>query len=234
MLNCGHHRPGVPRVALAPDQEPERPGYELYHRLANAVPLAGRDVLEIACGRAAGARFIAERFGPRTYLATDASRMLIAAARRHKPVANLRLLRAPAERLALPGGSFDVCLAVEAMTLIADKPAFLAAIARLLRPGGVLLVADFFYARPSSPNAAEAFRQAAEHSPLRIETEENWTTNAIAALEIVSPGRLAVIERLPRLLRGPALAFAGTTESPLYRQLRDGRASYLHFRLGRR
>ena len=44
MLNCGHHRPGFPPVALAADQEPERPGYELYHRLASAVLDAGVSV----------------------------------------------------------------------------------------------------------------------------------------------------------------------------------------------
>jgi SAM-dependent methyltransferase len=234
MLNCGHHQVGGLRFILTPEQEAERPGFALYHRLASGVVVAGTDVLEIGCGRAAGARFIAERFAPRSYLATDASRMLIAAARRHAAPPHLRLLRAPAEKLALPDASFDLCLAVEAMTLIADKPAFLATISRLLRPAGAFFVADYFYTRPTSPNAAGGFRNAVEHSPLRIEAEEDWTANAVAALEIVSPERLAMIERLPSLLRRPALAFAGTTESPLYLQLRDGRASYLHFRLRRR
>jgi SAM-dependent methyltransferase len=234
MLNCGWHRAGEAPLALSPGQEHERCGYALYHQLARSVPMAGADVLEVACGRAAGARFLAERFAPRSYLATDASRMLVAAARRRPRPPNLRLLRLPAERLDLPPASFDICLAVEAMSLIADKAAFLASIARLLRPGGALLVADFFYARPSSPNALDAFLRAMAASPLRLDCGEDWTGAATAALELVSPVRLARIARLPRPLRRPALAFAGTTESPLYRQLTDGRACYRFFRACRR
>ena len=100
--------------------------------------------------------------------------------------------------------------------------------------GGRLHVVDFFYTRESSPNAAARFRAAVARSPFALVGEEDWTPNAIAALEADSPRRLAEIEKIPRLLRGPALAFAGTTASPLFRQLSDGRAQHLFFSLQRR
>jgi hypothetical protein len=63
------------------------------------------------------------------------------------------------------------------------------------------------------------------------QVEEDWTDQAAAALEKDSPRRLAEIDRLPRFLRPAALSFAGTVRSPLYAQLRQGQARYLHFRL---
>jgi hypothetical protein len=64
-----------------------------------------------------------------------------------------------------------------------------------------------------------------------VDTEENWTKQAIEALEADSPRRLAEIHRLPRLFRQLAISFASTVVSPLYQQLRDGRAVYVHFGL---
>jgi SAM-dependent methyltransferase len=229
MLNCGYSAPGYQLPPASGDGESERLGCQLYHHLVRNVALTDRDVVEFGCGRGGGARYLAATFAPRSFLATDASRLLILGNRR-KPVPLVRFVAATATRLPGPAASCDVLLGVEAMHALRDKAALLVEAARVLRPGGTLLLADFFYTRESSPQAAAGFRALAARAPLQLLAEEDWTANAVAALAEDSPRRLAAIDRLPRLLRKPALAFAGTTRSPLYRQLENGQAKYLFFK----
>lgn len=230
MLNCGYAEDGYPEFPLTPEQEPERLGYQLYHRLVRYHPIVRSDVLEVGCGRGGGARFLTDTFHPHRYLATDSARTLIRAQRaRRAGNARLAFAAARAEHLPVADGSQDIVLNVEALSPLADRAAFLREVARVLRPGGRLLAADFFYSRPDSRHAADLFRTLAAESPLVTITDEDWTARVVRALEEDSPRRLAQIDKLPKLLRGPALSFAGTTHSPLYRQLKDGRAVYLHF-----
>jgi len=230
MLNCGYAEDGYPEFPLTPEQEPERLGYQLYHRLVRYHPITRADVLEVGCGRGGGARFLAGAFHPHSYLATDASRTLIRAQRRRRAEnARLDFAAARAEHLPVADASQDIVIGVETLSPLADKAVFLREVARVLRPGGRLLIADFFYTRPDSRHAAGLFRRLANESPLVTITDEDWTARAVRALEDDSPRRLAEIGKLPKLFRGPALSFAGTTHSPLYRQLKDGRAVYLHF-----
>lgn len=231
MLNCGHAAPAYPWFALPPEAEEERLGYQLYHRMVRARPITGLDVVEFGCGTGGGARFLVSTMAPRSYLATDASHLLVRAARRRGDPAALRFGVARAERVRLPANAFDVGLSVESISPLPDKAAFLAAAAHALRPGGTLFVTDFFYARPTSAQAASGFRAHIAASPLKLVREEDWTGNAVRAMELDSPRRLAAIARLPRFLRRAAVAFAGTTESPLYQQMCDGRAQHLHFEL---
>jgi SAM-dependent methyltransferase len=229
LLNCGYAEPGYPRFSLPPAEEPERLGFQLYHRLVREMPLAGRDLVEIGCGRGGGARFLARECGPRRLIATDASHLLILGDRRRQNPPNLEFRAAPACRLPLQAESCDVVISVEAIHPQPDKSAVLAEAARVLRPGGYLLVADFFYTRDSSPNAVSLFRSCVSCSPFERVVEDDWTAQAVAALEEDSPRRLAEIDRLPRFTRRAALSFAGTVRSPLYAQLRNGQARYLHF-----
>jgi len=234
VLNCGYHEPGYPAFALRPEWEIERLGFQLYHRLVRSVMLRGADVIEIGCGRGGGARFLAENFGPRSYWATDNSRLLIAASRLRRPPTGLRFRYAQADRVPFKAASFDLGLSVETMHCLGDKAAFLDEMARVLRPGGRLLIADFFYQRDSSPSALSAFRKAVRESAWEADAEQDWTSNTIASLEADSPRRFAEIARLPRVIRKYVLSFASTVESPLYHQLCDGRAVYVHFALSLR
>jgi SAM-dependent methyltransferase len=231
LLNCGYAEVGYPRFPLPLGDEPERLGYQLYHRLIRDLPLAGRDLMEIGCGRGGGAHFLARECGLRQVIATDTSRALILGNRRRPCPPNLEFRIASACRLPFPAESCDIVVGVESIHLQPDKSAVLAEAARVLRPGGRLLVADFFYTRDSSPNAASGFRASIQNSPFKRVTEEDWTAQATGALEEDSPRRFAEIDRLPRFLRPAALSFAGTVRSPLYSQLSQGQARYLCFRL---
>jgi len=233
MLNCGYQEPGFPALALRPEAEMERLGFQLYHRVAASEGLRGADVFEVGCGRGGGARFLADQFQPRSYSATDFCLSFVLANRMRLRPGQLHYRYAPATRLPFGPGSHDIGIAIEAVHPHADKEAFLAEAARVLRSGGRLLVADFFYTREDSPNSIAGFRSAIARAPFRLDLEEDWTRQASAALEADSPRRLAEIDRLPRIFRKLALSFACTSASPLYHQLHDGRAVYAHFTLTR-
>jgi len=82
LLNCGYADANYSRFPLPLVDEPERLGYQLYHRLVRDTPLAGKDLVEIGCGRGGGAHFLARECGLRRLIATDASFMLILGNRR--------------------------------------------------------------------------------------------------------------------------------------------------------
>lgn len=232
-LNCGYCAEGMEKLDLQPERNAERMSYQLYNQLVRGSQIEGSDVIEFGCGRGGGARFLAAKAAPRRYVAIDASWSFILASRCSRKPAGLEFRVARAERLPFDEGLFDIAIGVEVVHLLADKERFLFEAARVLRPGGRLLLADFFYARDSSPNALSGFIAKLSAAPFAVKVHETWTEAVLAAMQADSDRRMTAIKRLPGPLRRHLVAFAGTTESPLWRQLRDGRASYEHFVLVR-
>jgi demethylmenaquinone methyltransferase/2-methoxy-6-polyprenyl-1,4-benzoquinol methylase len=103
------------------------------------VKLAGQpsDVLDLCCGTGD----IALRFAGNVVGADFSAEMLqVAKARRNSRVT---WIQADALRLPFPDGSFDVVSVGYGLRNLADLPAGLAEIRRVLRPGGKLLSLDF-------------------------------------------------------------------------------------------
>lgn len=234
VLNCGYHEPVYPAFKLRPELEAERLGFQLYHRLIGSKTIEGADVIEVGCGRGGGARFLTEHFAPRSYWATDYSRLLIAANRFSRGPTGLRFRFARADRVPFGKASFDCGLTVETVHCVRNKASWLDEMARVMRPGGRLLIADFFYRRDSSPSALSGFIAAVRRSAWEVVEQLDWTVNALAALKTDSPRRVDELARLPRGIRKYANSFATTVDGPLYLQLSDGRAAYVHFALALR
>jgi 2-polyprenyl-6-hydroxyphenyl methylase / 3-demethylubiquinone-9 3-methyltransferase len=105
-----------------------------------ARPLAGLKIIDVGCGAGLVAEPIS-RLGAEV-IGIDASERNIAVAERHA-----RASGAPAQyRHALPegcanlAGTFDAALSLEVVEHVADLPTFLAALARLVAPGGILVI----------------------------------------------------------------------------------------------
>lgn len=147
----GRHRAGLPRRFL--------------EALAELIePLAGRAVLDVGSGTGAAARPLAAA-GARV-VALDPSLSLLAEQRRLVRAAGLavRLVAGRAEAPGLKARSFDLIVAVQCWHWL-DPAAAMAALARVLVPGGLLVLASHDWL-PLPGNVVEATEELVRtHSP---------------------------------------------------------------------
>jgi SAM-dependent methyltransferase len=99
--------------------------------------VSGRDVLEVGCGSAPCARWLAEQGARVVGLDLSAGMLRYAAAAGEATGLPVPLVRANAERLPFASGSFDIaCSAFGAVPFVADVGELFRDVARVLRPGG--------------------------------------------------------------------------------------------------
>ncbi|MCT2587125.1 class I SAM-dependent methyltransferase [Actinophytocola gossypii] len=99
--------------------------------------VAGRDVLEVGCGSAPCARWLAAEGARVVGLDLSAGMLRYAAAAGEATGIEVPLVRANAERLPFADGSFDVaCSAFGAVPFVSSLDAVFGEVARVLRPGG--------------------------------------------------------------------------------------------------
>ncbi len=107
--------------------------------IAGWLPAIGRtdlEIIDVGCGTGWLCELLI-RFGHVT--ATDlANEVISRAAARHPHV---RFIAGDFMTLQLPTASFDVVTTLEVLSHVADRPAFIRKLARLLRPNGILILA---------------------------------------------------------------------------------------------
>jgi SAM-dependent methyltransferase len=100
-------------------------------------PVADRRILELGCGAAAAARWLATQGAE--VVAMDLSAGMLRHAQRAASTSGVRVPLVQADALALPfgAGTFDVaCTAFGAVPFVADSAAVMREVHRVLRPGG--------------------------------------------------------------------------------------------------
>ena len=115
--------------------------------LAGVVP--GRRAIDVGCGPGALTAELVRRLGAENVAAVDPSAPFVEAARSRLPGVDVR--EAPAEALPFDDGSFDVALAQLVVHFMTDPVAGIREMARVTRPGGIVVACVWDFAGDRSP-----------------------------------------------------------------------------------
>jgi arsenite methyltransferase len=111
-------------------------------RLAELAGLeSGERVVDVAAGPGASARLLARAFGVQV-VGVELAAATVERARRQTADDRVRFACGDAEALPLRDGTFDVALSECSLCTFPDKPRAVAEMARVVRPGGRLAIAD--------------------------------------------------------------------------------------------
>lgn len=95
-------------------------------------------LLDIGCGAGYHARHLGRKAA--RVVAIDVDRVALPIARRRVESRRVTFLRYDGQRLPVADASFDAVTLLDVLEHVADRPALIAEIARVLRPGGVWIV----------------------------------------------------------------------------------------------
>ncbi len=221
-LNYAYEEDPPMALELATDDEVYRPNIQLYHRVATQENLSGKNVLEVSCGHGGGASYLMRTVRPAAYTGLDLNPDGIEFCRRTHELPGLDFVQGDAENLPFPDEFFDAVVNVEASHCYPHFPRFLDEVARVLRPGGHLLYADFRF-RDNIP----VWEAAVAAAPMRLASNKDITAEVRRGMEMNSERSENLIDsHLPRFLRGFARNFAGVPGSRFYREMQDGHTTY--------
>jgi SAM-dependent methyltransferase len=209
-------------IPLEPADEPNRACIQLYHHVATQTDLRGKNVLEVSCGHGGGASYLARTLRPKSYTGLDLNPAGIRFCRTRHQVEGLDFVEGDAENLPFAADTFDAVINVEASHCYPNFPRFVAEAARVLRPGGHLLYADFRF-NDRLTDWAGVFPA----KPLRILRQRNINAEVLRGMNRNSSRSMDLIARhLPKFLHGLGRDFAGTQGSRIYNALKSGELSY--------
>lgn len=202
----------------------------LYRHVVGAEELAGRDVLEIGCGRGGGSAYLMRHFRPRSVVGLDRAEKLVERCQELHRLDGLEFRQGDASKLPFAAGCYDVVVNVESSHCYASLSAFYAEVARVLRPGGRFLYADLFWraVHDTTPDEAERLLARVGLEPSR---HEDISADVFRARRLMSRSRLyqdtirrwmgADAQRAER-----AREFYSLSGSRAYEALRNGHMQY--------
>ena len=217
--------------ALALDEADlfERYNAQLYHIVAAQKDLTGLDVLDVGSGRGGGASYVHRYLGPASTTGMDLADSAVAFCNRvHRGIDGLRYVQGDAQAMPFADESFDVVINVESAHCYPDKPAFLAEVMRVLRPGGSFFYTDFTAAgQPHELDLPAAGFEGCE--------ERDVTAGIVKALTVDDVRRKQeIVENVPMGLRWLGNLWSGRPGSWIYKDFEEGRRQYLVCRADKR
>ncbi len=209
-------------MPLDPDDEANRECIQLYNHVASQVALQGKDVLEVSCGHGGGASWITRSLRPASVTGLDLNPSGIRFCQKRHRVPGLSFRQGDAQKLPFPDQSLDAVINVEASHCYPDFPGFLKEVARVLRPGGHFLYADFRF-----KSDLAQWESDLATAPLTMVQTCDIRPEVLRGMECNAARREALVcERLPAWLRSLGRDFAGVPGSRVYDALASGEVSY--------
>ena len=226
LMNYGYiDRDTNTKLQLDSNDEAERYCIQLYHHVANAVSLAGKDVLEVGSGRGGGASYVKRYLNPSSLTGVDFSQSNINFCRQKYQLPGLNFELGDAEALQFADNSFDVVINVESSHCYQHTDKFFAEVNRVLKPGGHFLFTDF---RPQEA-IADTQKQLLE-AGFSLVKEENISANVCNSMVLEHQRKVEIIERqVSTPFRWLAGYFAAAKGTPMYEGLRTRELEYLHY-----
>lgn len=209
-------------LALDPADEPNRACIQLYHHVASQIDLRGKTVLEVSCGHGGGASWLARTMQPTSYTGLDLNPAGIRFCQRRHQVPGLAFVQGNAQKLPFPDTALDAVINVEASHCYPDFPGFLTEVARVLRPGGHFLYADFRFR-----DGFAEWENAIASAPLQIVQTRDIRDEVLRGMDgNATRSETLICQRLPGFLHSLGRDFAGLPGSRVYEALRTGELSY--------
>jgi SAM-dependent methyltransferase len=211
-LNYAYEEEPPMGITLASGDEPDRACIQLYHHVATQMELREKNVLEVSCGHGGGASYLTRTLQPKSYTALDLNPAGI----------NFCQQRHPIDGLNFAQDTFDAVINIEASHCYPDFPRFLVEVARVLRPGGHFLYADFRFA-----DGMAGWEKAVAAAPLKMLRQRNINAEVLRGMTRNSPRSQDLVARhLPKFLRSLGADFAGVKGSRIHNALNSGELSY--------
>jgi ubiquinone/menaquinone biosynthesis C-methylase UbiE len=221
-LNYAYEEEPPMDIPLAPGDEPNRACIQLYHHVATQVELRGKNVLEVSCGHGGGASYLTRTLQPKNYTALDLNSAGINFCRQCHRIDGLNFVQGDAGNLPFESNTLDAIINVEASHCYPDFPQFLAEVARVLRPGGHFLYADFRFA-----DGLIKWKKAIAGAPLKTLHQRNINAEVLRGMNRNSQRSQDLVARhLPRFLHTLGADFAGVKGSRIHNALNSGELSY--------
>ncbi len=214
-------------IALSPEDEPHRACIQLYHHVATQVELRGKQILEVSCGHGGGASYLTRTLQPARYTALDLNPKGIAFCQKRHAVPALQFIQGDAEKLPFADATFDAVINVEASHCYPDFPRFLREVARVLRPGGHFLYADFRFINGAITGGFADWETALAAAPLKLLQSREINAEVRRGMERNGQRSEALIQRhLPKWLHALGRDFAGIPGSRVHTALTRSELSY--------
>jgi SAM-dependent methyltransferase len=211
-----------PELTISAQDEPDRYCIQFYHRVAAAVDLRGRDVLEVGSGRGGGASYINRYLEPASMTGLELARSAVAFCRQHHTSPGLSFVQGRAEELQFPDASFDVVVNIESAHCYSSMERFMAGVFRVLRPGGVFLYADY-----CMQDKLTTLQETLLAPGFIVLEEEIINRGVVRALELDNARKRDLITRkAPPMIRSFFHEFAGLEGTQRYAVFKRGDKVY--------
>ncbi|MHA1112779.1 MAG: class I SAM-dependent methyltransferase [Promethearchaeota archaeon] len=213
-------------INLKEEDAVERYCVNMYHQTVQEVDLAGKNVLEIGCGRGGGADYISRYMKPKTYIGLDLNQQVVKSCNKTFDNPGLEFVQGCADDLPFEEGEFDAIVNVESSRCYPDMMGFLHEAKCVLKPGGHLLFSDMRYVEEH-----EMLQKQFAEVGFKVLVEKDILPHVVKALEIDDERRKKWInERVKsKFGRKSTQEFSGTVGSQRYQLFKDGTMGYYHF-----